>query len=251
MKKESFFLISTLMVRLAVPAVIFSENMSYADLRALSQNRRIIEMDMEYRAIERVDTGRSIEPMLDFRDSSGIHYYIRMPAAGREFRPFHHYRIEFRLTGFARTGRPIGEFSPDSSIQMSAPEKYEGDIRDSDPRAAEILDALRSGRTLSDGYRLRYSGVRGDFLSFYDLDGREIYYRYREDRFDDRGDARMRDLISGEAYVVHGQFQGMLVEGKLTASTDPEFRKILENPEAVPVFLFQSAESLRLEQIIF
>ena len=86
-----------------------------------------------------------------------------------------------------------------------SPERYTGDIRQSDPRAAEILAALREGTQPPTELRLRYSGTRGDYLAFYDIEGRDIMYRYREDRFDRRAEKRIQDLIAGQAYRVSGR----------------------------------------------
>lgn len=132
-----------------------------------------------------------------------------------------------------------------------APEPYTGDIRQRDPRAAELLAALRAGTPPPAELRLRYSGTRGDYLAFYDIEGRDIMYRYREDRFDRRAEKRIEDLIAGQAYRVSGRFTGVLVDGVFYAEDSERYRDARNDAKALLAYEYQQAVSLRLEQILY
>ncbi|MCB1327318.1 MAG: hypothetical protein KDK35_18925, partial [Leptospiraceae bacterium] len=93
-----------------------------------------------------------------------------------------------------------------SHAALAAP----GDLEESDLRLSGLTASLQEGATPPGELRLRYSGPRGDYLAFYDLDGHEGYFRYREDRFDRRSERKLRELIPGQAYLVRGSLTGLL-----------------------------------------
>ncbi len=136
---------------------------------------------------------------------------------------------------------------------LSAQDKekpYEGDIRESDLRRTELVTKIKSN-AIPPSIRLRYSGTESDFLVFYDLEGKSIYYKYREDRFDTDAERKIADLIPGEAYEVSGTFLGFYQASLLYSTDNPRYREMLENRNAIPAFIFRSARPLRLDQILF
>ncbi|MBL8018382.1 MAG: hypothetical protein JNM27_01835 [Leptospirales bacterium] len=139
--------------------------------------------------------------------------------------------------------------SPASLIAQEKEKPYEGDIREADLRRRELIEKIKKNE-IPASIRLRYSRREGDFLEFYDLEGKPIYYKYREDRFDSDGDARIQFLISGGAYEVTGKFLGLYRLSKLYSPESPEFSSQLEDLNSIPVFLFKGARALRTDQIL-
>lgn len=123
------------------------------------------------------------------------------------------------------------------------------EIRESDPRVKEIRQELAAG-TVREDFRLRYGGTRGDYLTFYDRINDEIYFRYREDRFDTRSAKRIRNLIEGEPYRAFGTFSGVILADIWYPRSHPDFVKLINDPQSIPVFDYIRAESLRLEEML-
>jgi hypothetical protein len=137
------------------------------------------------------------------------------------------------------------------SAQGQAPLEYSGDIRETDPRVQDVRAAIVAGQAPPADLRLRYSGTRDDYLAFYDLEGREVYYRYREDRFDRRAEKITRDLIAGQAYRVTGRFTGVIRDGIFVGNRSPEFAAAVAGPDSILAYEYAAAEALRLEQVLF
>lgn len=89
---------------------------------------------------------------------------------------------------------------------------------------------------------LRYTGKKKNKLAFYDLEGRESYYRYRRDRFDKLAEKKLPPLIKGEVYRVSGAFLGLSFQNVFISKNSPQFQEKIKNPDAVLVFQFQSAK---------
>ncbi len=135
----------------------------------------------------------------------------------------------------------------------SEPQPYSGsDIRETDPRVKEIRERYLAQNTAPpETWRLRYSGKRGDYLAFYDLEGRQVFYRYREDRFDRRAEKRVSDLIEGQAYNVRGKFTGLVLDGIFTSVGDEKFNEYFGNASSIPAYDYIDAAPLRFEQILY
>lgn len=136
---------------------------------------------------------------------------------------------------------------------QTTPPDYRGDIRESDIRVSEIFESIRKqpGEVPPEELRLRYSGPRGDYIAFYDLEGRDIYFRYREDRFDRRAEKKIQTLISGEAYRVKGEFQGVVLDGVFFEAGTAEYREAIQEKGGVLAYTYGSAFPLRMEQILY
>ncbi|MCR9143464.1 MAG: hypothetical protein NXI24_14535 [bacterium] len=130
---------------------------------------------------------------------------------------------------------------------------YQGDIREDDLRVSQIFAQMRErpGENPPEELRLRYGGPRGDYLSFYDLEGRDIYFRYREDRFDRRADKKVRELIEGQAFRVRGEFRGVLVDGVFYPAGRDDYPEALREAGAILAYSYTSAFPLRMEQILY
>lgn len=135
-----------------------------------------------------------------------------------------------------------------SHAALAAP----GDLEESDLRLSGLTASLQEGATPPGELRLRYSGPRGDYLAFYDLDGHEGYFRYREDRFDRRSERKLRELIPGQAYLVRGSLTGLLTaEGVPISLTAPAWRDELARGNVRLVFEYQGVRPLILDAILY
>ena len=221
-------------------------------IRSLAFNGRVIRKQFEYFGRENVDTGFSVEECLVFRTSNGDRIFMLQGGLAKRFFLLHgNYTLELRFIGHSRRGVPLARAAGRSALVRQEANPYEGDIRESDLRVKELKANLLRGRAAPNEIRLRYSGKRGDYLAFYDIDGEEVYYRYREDRFDRLAERRVRDLIPGQAYVVTGAFLGVLLKNKLVLRGAGSFRRDLSDDDSIPAYQYEKAVPLRLEQILF
>ncbi len=152
--------------------------------------------------------------------------------------------ITLALTLLVTGGRAAQEKSPDTP--------YEGEIRESDIREREIRQSMMRGEAPPVTLRLRFRGERlWIYLAFYDLEGREIWFYYREDRFDDRGKKKIRNLVKGAAYEVKGEYMGLYGRDRLIAPGDPLYQEALADSDSRLVYRYTGSLPLKLEQILF
>jgi len=137
-----------------------------------------------------------------------------------------------------------------SAAAQEKAEVYQGDIRESDIRRRELMELLKKDQ-IPPKLRLRYSRTESDFLVFYDLEGKSIYYQYREDRFDRDAEEKIGDLIPGEAYEVTGTYLGIFNLYEIFSKDNPGYAKLLSSPDAIPAFKYVTAMPLRIDQILF
>ncbi|MBI3394704.1 MAG: hypothetical protein HY042_02605 [Spirochaetia bacterium] len=249
-KNSSVITVAVVLALCSATASLLPETIDLPGLRGLAQNGRVIKQELQYLSRAVCDTGTAIEACLFFRDESGRRYVVVGGVSG-DMVVNRFYRLELRVTGFTPSGLPVARPAGRTALLQEAASPYEGDIRESDPRVGEIKKKISSGEPPPEKIRLRYGGERGDFLSFYDLEGKEILFRFREDRFDDRGADKARGLIAGQAYEVSGRFTGLLLRSKFTARAAAEFAKEITDQNALLVYDFTEALPLRLEQILF
>ncbi len=136
------------------------------------------------------------------------------------------------------------------SPAQASEKPWEGDIAEADLRRKQIVDLIRQKQAPA-VMKLRYSRTESDFLVFYDLEGKDIYFRYREDRFDLDAEEKIAHLSRGEAYEVSGPFAGIMLYSVLYSDENPKFSEVLDKPDSVPVFVFKGARPLRIDQILF
>lgn len=134
---------------------------------------------------------------------------------------------------------------------LAAPQEqpWEGDISETDLRRRQLIVLIKK-KQIPPWMKLRYSRTESDFLVFYDLEGKDIYFRYREDRFDLDAEKRIAHLTKGEAYDVAGTFAGVMLYSVLYSDENAKFLEMLEKTDSVPVFLYKSARPLRADQIL-
>ncbi len=135
-------------------------------------------------------------------------------------------------------------------------EKYESDIAESEKR---ILDYKKEGK-IPDEMKLFYKGKEGDYIVFYDLDGQEIFYKYRRNRFDLDSETKLIGLHRGQAYRIKGRFRGIFLHFDPKEKKHifpPQFlfpdeltKEQLENRHNKPAFVLESYESTALDEVI-
>lgn len=137
------------------------------------------------------------------------------------------------------------------SFFVLQPAPYDGQLGEDDVDVRGITSMIASGQNLPEEFRLRYSGVRHDiYLSFYDRRGKEVWYKFREDRWDDRPLKKISLLVQGQAYALKGKLLGIRNGSSILSPTDPNFKATLDSSDSRLVFQFDSFRALSLEQIL-
>lgn len=135
-------------------------------------------------------------------------------------------------------------------------QKYEGDIAESEKR---VLDYKKEGK-IPDEMKLFYKDKEGDYIVFYDLDGQEVLYKYRRNKFDIEAEDKLSGLHRGQAYRIKGRFRGIFLyfdPKEKKHIFPPEFlfpdeltREQLENKHNKPAFVLESYETTALDEVI-
>lgn len=228
----------------------YAEAFDRATIHALMHNGRAVEARLLFTGARATDTGVAFEECFEFQDDTGRRtlFLARGLSAG-ELRSGRYYQLRFQFVRYTPRGVPVAQLMQAAS--PPARDTFEDDIRETDPRVEEIRARVAAGEAAPAEIRLRYSGKRGDFLAFYDIEGREVFFRYREDRFDRRAERRIADLIEGQAYRVKGRFVGVLLNSQWIAREAPEYAAAIQNPDCVLAYEYESAYPLRADQILF
>ncbi len=135
-------------------------------------------------------------------------------------------------------------------------QKYQGDISWDSPR----ISSYQEKGSFPEELLLIYRGKEGDYVIFYDLDGKEALFQFRRNRFDLEAEKKLTGLFEGQVYRVKGIFKGMLVYYNPLSKKNyfpPEFVQQKEvEPELIkeknnkPVFWLKAFESTALDQVI-
>ena len=130
---------------------------------------------------------------------------------------------------------------------------YEGDLKQADLRVNELKQMIVNGTTLPAAINLRYQGIdHYIYLQFYDIEGNIVFFRFRDDRWDDLAMKKVEQLMEGSAYHVEGSLVGVYFQSQLYDRLDPQLPKILAGKDHwIPVFEFSRATSIRIDQILF
>lgn len=136
-------------------------------------------------------------------------------------------------------------------------QKYQGDISWDSPR----LSSYQELGSFPEEFLLRYRGCEGDYVVFYDLDGKEALFQFRRNRFDLDAEKKLIGLFEGQAYRVKGSFKGMLVYYNPLLKKNyfpPEFidkkeieTELIKEKNNKPVFWLEVFESTSFDQVIY
>lgn len=95
-----------------------------------------------------------------------------------------------------------------NSLQAETGSKYTGPIARSEKRILDgKLEYEKTGNFPLE-WKLYFKAKQGDFVVFYDLNGDEIHFRYRRNKFDLDGELFVKDLFIGNPYLVKGEWIG-------------------------------------------
>jgi hypothetical protein len=227
-----------------------AEALDRATIHALMHNGRAVEARLLFTGVQAQDTGAAYEDCLEFQDDAGRRtVFLSRGFSAPDLRSGRYYRLRFQYVRYTPRGVPVAQLT--QAAGPSTRDVFEDDIRETDPRVAEIRARVAGGDAAPTEIRLRYSGKRGDFLAFYDIEGREMHFRYREDRFDRRAERRVADLIEGQAYRVKGRYAGVLLNSQWIAVGAPEYAAAIQDPDCILAYEYDSAYPLRADQILF
>ena len=122
-------------------------------------------------------------------------------------------------------------------------------------RISEIKEKLSETISFPVTWKLRYRGTKDNYAIFYDISGKEVYFKYRRNKFDEDGIRKIRFLLSGVLYEIKGEFAGMYV---YTEKLFPDLikpvdvtTKMKKLQSSIPVFNLTEYRSLAAEDVIF
>ncbi len=145
---------------------------------------------------------------------------------------------------------------------LQAQQDYNSNIKQEEPRIKDVR--LNLSKDLppfpKNGLLLFYSRQSdANYLVFYDRDGQELYFRYREDRFDRDAEKKLPFLRKGQAYRLKspGTLLGILLGPFFGPTASKKFFPVqqhkphLSNTQATLVFQFEGATDTSLDQLLF
>lgn len=100
--------------------------------------------------------------------------------------------------------------SDKSETKQLSNNKYEADIHSTDKRINDSRN-IKDHQSFPNTWRLYYKGIHGNYAVFYDLNGMDVYFRFRYDKFDLDGLAKLDGIQAGIGYQVRGTLIGMFV----------------------------------------
>jgi hypothetical protein len=135
-------------------------------------------------------------------------------------------------------------------------QKYEKDISFKEKRVLEFKKEAK----YTDDWKLFYKGKDTDYVVFYDLDGQEVYFKYRRDHLDREAENLIVGLFVGQAYRIKGRFFGIILNFDEKTKKNyhpPQIQKKAEisnenkfSPMNKPIFLLDSFESTSLDEVL-
>ncbi len=215
-------------------------------------SQRSVSIPLKYDGEIQVDSGRAIERLHMMHDSCGRSIYLqadtsadlRLTTKGR------FYDLDVTFIDFTPDGLLLAKISETVKNTKSV-EKYEGNIKQSDLRIMELKKTLANGDAPPSSLRLRYQGIHNYiYLVFYDLEGHLIYYRFRDTRWDPMS-SEIKRLIEGRAYEVNGSPFAVILKDVIVNSDENAYFPTMADQNSIPVFQFNSAIPLFIDQILF
>ncbi len=135
-------------------------------------------------------------------------------------------------------------------------QRYEKDISFKEKRVLEF----KKESNFPNDWKLFYKGKDSDYVVFYDLDGQEVYFKYRRDHLDREAENTIVGLFVGQAYRIKGRFFGIILNYDEKSKKNfhpPQIQKKAEitnenkfSPMNKPIYLLDSFESTSLDEVL-
>ncbi|MCW7473405.1 LIC_11959 family protein [Leptospira levettii] len=154
----------------------------------------------------------------------------------------------------------IGFLFLSSSLFAETDSKYTGPISRSEKRILDGKIEFQKTGIFPLEWKLYFKGKQGDFVVFYDLNGDEIHFRYRRNKFDLDAEFFVKDLFIGNPYLVKGEWIGYYyyaVDERGKRSSLPTPKKLpgekneFIDKQSIPIFQFQTYQEIRTDDLLY
>ncbi|EMY62438.1 LIC_11959 family protein [Leptospira terpstrae] len=138
--------------------------------------------------------------------------------------------------------------------------RYTGPLPRSEKRILDGKSEFQKSGIFPLEWKLFYKGKQGDFVVFYDLNGDEIHYRYRRNKFDLDAEFFVKDLFPGNPYRVKGEWIGYYfysIDERGKRSSLPTPKKLPAEPkefvdkQSVPIFKLKEYIEVRTDDLLY
>ncbi|WP_244245589.1 LIC_11959 family protein [Leptospira kemamanensis] len=147
-----------------------------------------------------------------------------------------------------------------SSLISETDAKYSGPIARSEKRILDgKLEFEKTGNFPLE-WKLYFKAKQGDFVVFYDLNGDEIHFRYRRNKFDLDAEFFVKDLFVGNPYRVKGEWIGYYYysvdeRGKRSSLPTPKKlpgeKKEIIDKQTIPIFQLREYVEIRTDDLLY
>ncbi|MCW7504843.1 hypothetical protein ND855_11975 [Leptospira sp. 1 VSF14] len=154
----------------------------------------------------------------------------------------------------------IGFLFLTTSLFSEADSKYTGPISRSEKRILDGKMEFQKTGVFPLEWKLYFKGKQGDFVVFYDLNGDEIHFRYRRNKFDLDAEFFVKDLFIGNPYLVKGEWIGYYfyaVDERGKRSSLPTPKKLpgekneFIDKQSIPIFQLQTYQEIRTDDLLY
>jgi hypothetical protein len=151
-------------------------------------------------------------------------------------------------------------FSLLNQIIAEESQKYTGLISTSEKRIWEAKQEFGQTGNFPTEWKLYFKTKQGDYVVFYDLNGDEIHFRYRRNKFDLDGEDFVKDLFSGNPYRVKGDWIGYYfyqrdARGQRSPlaipKKNPAIKEEFLDKQTIPIFKLLEYTEIRTNEMLF
>ncbi len=138
-------------------------------------------------------------------------------------------------------------------------ERYTGAISYSEKRIVQGKIEFSKGAEFPNQWTVFFKERTGNYAVFYDLNGHELHFKYKTNKFDVDGEAFASFLVEGNAYSVKGELLGILFfpqDARGRRKPIPDFKKSpvakaeLSDLQTIPVFKLVEYKEVFSKQIL-
>ncbi|MCZ8344376.1 MAG: hypothetical protein O9301_15185 [Leptospira sp.] len=138
--------------------------------------------------------------------------------------------------------------------------KFTGLISSSEKRIWEAKQMYGQTGIFPTEWKLFFKAKQGDYVVFYDLNGDEIHFRYRRNKFDLDAEEFVKDLFFGNPYRVLGEWTGYYFyqkdeRGKRSPlaipKKNPAVKEEFLDRQTIPIFKLLEYSEIRTDEVLF